>query len=64
MGFVGEVLNNVSGIQYFYMFGLILFMLLFFVMLYRTIKIPKQDLVKFKTSILDSDESESKEIIK
>jgi len=64
MGFVGEVLNNISGIQYFYILGLIIFMGLFFLMLYRTVKIPKKDLINYKTSILDNNEMESKEIIK
>jgi hypothetical protein len=64
MGFVGEILNKVGGIQYFYIFGLLIFMTLFIIILYRTTKIPKQDLVNFKTAILDSSELDSKEIIK
>ena len=64
MGFVGEVLNNIAGIQYFYILGLIIFMGLFFLILYRTIKIPKQDLINYKTSILENNEMESNEIVK
>jgi high-affinity Fe2+/Pb2+ permease len=63
MGFVGEVLNGVKGIQYFYIVGLLIFMVLFFVMIYRTVKIPKKDLVNFKTSILDNQEFDSTENI-
>ena len=62
MSFVGGVLNGVEGIQYFYIVGLLIFMTLFIVILYRTIKIPRKDLMKFKTSILDKDELESNEI--
>jgi hypothetical protein len=62
MSFVGDVLKDVQGIQYFYIVGLFIFMILFFVVLYRTMKIPKKDLEKFKTSILDDDNLESNEI--
>jgi hypothetical protein len=60
MSFVGDVLKDVEGIQYFYIVGLFIFLILFFVVLYRTIKIPKKDLEKYKTSILDNDDLESK----
>jgi len=62
MGFVGDVLNGVEGIQYFYIVGLLLFMLLFIVVVYRTVKMPRHDLMKFKTSILENNELESNEI--
>jgi high-affinity Fe2+/Pb2+ permease len=62
MGFVGDVLNGVEGIQYFYIVGLLIFMILFIVIVYRTVKIPKKDLMKFKTSILDNNELESNEL--
>jgi hypothetical protein len=62
MSFVSGVLNGVDGIQYFYIVGLLIFMTLFIVILYRTIKIPRKDLIKFKTSILEKDELESNEI--
>ena len=62
MGFVGDVLNGVEGIQYFYIVGLLIFMILFIVMVYRTVKIPRQDLMKFKTSILENDKLQSNEI--
>lgn len=55
MSFVGEVLRNTAGIQYYYIVGLFIFITLFFVVLYRTIKIPKKDLEEYKTSILDND---------
>jgi len=62
MSFVGEVLRNTAGIQYYYIVGLFIFIILFFVVLYRTIKIPKKDLEEYKTSILDNDVLESHEI--
>ena len=62
MSFVSGVLNGVDGIQYYYIVGLLIFMTLFIVILYRTIKIPRKDLMKFKTSILENDKLESNEI--
>jgi len=56
MKFVGEVLGDVQGIQNFYIAGLIIFMGLFILVLYRTLKIPKKDLVSYKTSIFENDE--------
>ena len=62
MSFVSGVLNGVDGIQYYYIVGLLIFMTLFIVILYRTIKIPRKDLMKYKASILENDELESNEI--
>ncbi len=62
MSFVSGVLNGVDGIQYYYIVGLLIFMTLFIVILYQTIKIPRKDLMKFKASILENDELESNEI--
>ncbi len=62
MGFVSKILNDVDGIQNYYILGLLIFVTLFFVMIYRTIKIPKQDLINYKTSILDSNEFDSNKI--
>jgi len=62
MSFVGDVLKGVEGVQYFYIAGLFIFIVLFIVMVYRTIKIPKKDLEKYKSSILEEDDQESKEI--
>ncbi len=56
MKFVGEVIGNVQGIQYFYIVGLLIFIALFVVIVYKTFKIPKKDLEGFKTSIFDKDE--------
>lgn len=41
MGFVGEVMDNVKGIQLYYIAGLLMFMALFILILIRTVRIPK-----------------------
>ena len=56
MKFVGEVLGNVNGIQYYYIVGLLIFISLMIVILYRTIKMPKKELIDIKTSIFEKDE--------
>jgi TM2 domain-containing membrane protein YozV len=59
MSFAGNVLQNVDGIQYFYIAGIFIFIALFIVIVYRTIKIPRKDLDDFKTSIFDQEELNS-----
>jgi hypothetical protein len=56
MGFVSEVLGKEHGIHWYYIIGLLIFLTLFIVMVYRTIKIPKSDLKHYKESILENDE--------
>ena len=56
MKFVGEVLGNVNGIQYYYIAGLLIFISLLAVIVYRTIKIPKKELIDIKTSIFEKGE--------
>ena len=60
MNFAGDVLQNVDGIKYFYIAGILIFMMLFVVILYRTIRIPRKDLEDFKTSIFENDELKTK----
>lgn len=55
MGFVSKVLENENGIQWYYILGLFIFLTIFIVMIYRTIKIPKKDLQQYKESILDDE---------
>jgi len=57
MDFVNHVLGNQSGIQWYYIVGLLIFLTLFIVMIYRTVKIPKSDLMHYKESILDNDQT-------
>ncbi len=61
MSFVGDVLQNVNGIQYFYIIGILIFITLFIVIVYRTVKIPRKDLDEFKTSIFEEEELNAKE---
>ncbi len=56
MGAVGEILKSVNGIERYYIAGILIFIVIFMVILYRTIRIPKTDLERFKNSILDKDE--------
>lgn len=55
MGFVGEVLSNENGIQWYYIIGMIIFITLFIIMIYRIIRIPKSDLINLKKSILENE---------
>lgn len=55
MGFVGELMDN-KGIEGYYIIGFIIFVVLFVFMLVRTIKIPKNTLIEYKTAILDDDD--------
>jgi hypothetical protein len=56
MDFVSQVLGNGHNIHWYYAIGLLIFMSLFIVIIYRTIKIPKSDLIHYKESILKNDE--------
>lgn len=60
MGFVGKVMDGVAGIEGYYTLGILIFMALFVLILVRTIRMRKVDLVKYKTDILDSGEVENK----
>jgi hypothetical protein len=55
MGFVGELLGKQNGIQWYYIIGLFIFITLFVVMIYRTMNIPKSDILNYKQSILDNE---------
>lgn len=58
MGFVSEVLKGVYGIQWYYIIGIAIFIALFVIVVYKTIRIPKSDLKKYKNSILEEDDME------
>jgi uncharacterized integral membrane protein len=55
MGFVGEVLSNENGIQWYYIIGMIIFIILFIVLIIKVVRIPKSDLLNYKESILEND---------
>ncbi|MCK5821822.1 MAG: hypothetical protein KAH17_08045 [Bacteroidales bacterium] len=56
MGFVGDVLNKINGIEIYYIAGILIFIVSFIVLIYKTVNIPKSDLQKYKSSILDQEE--------
>ncbi|SMO59974.1 hypothetical protein SAMN06265379_103240 [Saccharicrinis carchari] len=55
MGYVSEVLKGVNGIQWYYIIGIAIFIILFVIIVYKTIRTPKSELNKYKNSILDED---------
>lgn len=56
MGFVAETLSGVTGIQWYYIVGIILFVGLFIGVVIHTYTIPKKDLNRFKSSIFEQEE--------
>ena len=56
MGFVSETLSGVEGIQWYYIAGIILFVALFIGVVIHTYAIPKNDLIRFKSSIFEKEE--------
>jgi hypothetical protein len=56
MGFVSETLSGVEGIQWYYIVGIILFVVLFIGVVIHTYTIPKKDLIRFKSSIFEQEE--------
>ncbi|MFZ4411665.1 MAG: hypothetical protein ACOYOV_01180 [Bacteroidales bacterium] len=57
MHFVSDVLANENGIQWYYIIGLLIFLTLFIILVYRVIKTSKSDLVQYKESILKDDDA-------
>lgn len=55
MGYVSEVLKGVNGIQWYYIIGIAIFIILFILVVYKTVRTPKSDLNIYKNSILDDD---------
>lgn len=56
MGFVAETLSGVTGIQWYYIVGIVLFVGLFIGVVIHTYTIPKKDLNRFKSSIFEQEE--------
>lgn len=61
MGFVGKVLANMEGVQNYYIVGMFIFIVLFVIIVVRTLRMPKKDLIQIKTSIFENGELESKQ---
>lgn len=60
MKIVSNVLENIEGIQIFYIIGLLLFVMLFIAILIRTFRMPRKETEEIKNSILNDDETEDK----
>ncbi len=56
MGFVGDTLGGIDGIQWYYIVGIVIFVGLFIGVAIYTYNIPKKDLNKFKSSIFEKEE--------
>ena len=58
MKIVSNLLENIEGIQIFYIIGLLIFFTFFIIILIRTLRMPNKEMEKIKSSILKEDESE------
>ncbi len=58
MKIVSNVLENIAGIQIFYVIGLLIFFVLFVVILIRTMRRPAKEMNEIKESILTDNDSE------
>ena len=58
MKIVSNLLENIEGIQIYYITGLLIFVTLFIVITIRTIRMPKQEVENIKKSILNDNETE------
>jgi hypothetical protein len=58
MKIVSNLLENIEGIQIYYIVGLLIFVLLFIVIFIRTMRIPNKDMEDIKNSILRDNEAE------
>ncbi len=58
MKIVSNLLENIEGIQIYYIIGLLIFVLLFIVILIRTMRMPNEEMDKIKNSILQENETE------
>lgn len=52
MKIVSNVLENIDGIQIFYILGLLIFVALFIILVVRTIRRPRSEMQDIKNSIL------------
>ena len=56
MGFVSDILGGKLGVEVYFIIGLLIFISLFVVIVYRTVRMTKNELVGYKESILNEDE--------
>jgi TM2 domain-containing membrane protein YozV len=60
MKIVSNLLENIEGIQIYYVVGLIIFVTLFIFILIKTYRMPDKKADKIKKSILNDNEEENK----
>jgi preprotein translocase subunit YajC len=58
MKIVSNLLQDIEGIQIYYIIGLLLFFGLFIVILVRTMRMPNKEMEEIKSSILKDNDSE------
>ena len=58
MKIVSNLLENIEGIQIYYIVGLLIFVTLFIIITIRTFRMPKAEAEKIKNSILNDNETE------
>lgn len=58
MKIVSHLLQEIEGIQIYYIIGLLLFFGLFIVILVRTMRMPDKEVDEIKKSILEDNDSE------
>ena len=58
MKIVSNLLENIEGIQMYYIIGLLIFVVLFIVIFVRTMRMSNKEMDKIKNSILQENETE------
>ena len=58
MKIISNLLENIEGIQVYYIIGLLIFVSLFLIIVFRTWRMPKQEAERIKNSILNDNNTE------
>ncbi len=58
MKIVSNLLENIEGIQIYYIIGLLIFVTLFIVITIRTLRMPKNEAERIKQSILNDNDTD------
>lgn len=64
MKIVSNLLTSIEGIQIFYIIGLLIFVVLFIVIVIRTMRRPKKEMDDIKNSIMDDGTTEDTDNLK
>lgn len=56
MGFVGDIMSGKYGIEWYSIIGLLIFIVLFVIILVRTIRMTKIEIIDYKESIFDPED--------